>query len=338
MIGVNGVLLYLAQSVDVVGNQEWNLLILEMMHLIFRGVDPAGLAVVSSSGSKKIAKARDPLVAMREAEKSQRLNMRSRRTHRHSNFGGTFKATLGIDSSGGAFKRRGVMLNHPSADPARALARMQPSRRRQGGRKAADLADSMTALRAMGRSECDATRVRSVNANARLDFVPGLRKALFETMLALVRQGFKPLAQSVFKEIMQKSSKLLDSDTLQFMTLVWSALRFYQAFVADEVKNLKEVRSRRKMRAEMAQQVQFCMTEMRLWEFVTRKTEMYAGLDETKMETNWGHAANAAALLREMLSLLRSERDVALRAAAGHHARVRSLLCSAGQRRSALTR
>ena len=57
------------------------------------------------------------------------------------------------------------------------------------------------------------------------------------------------------------------------------------------------------------------MTEKRLWEFVTRKTQMYAGLDETKMEHNWGSVASAAALLREMLTLLRGERENALRAA-----------------------
>ena len=43
---------------------------------------------------------------------------------------------------------------------------------------------------------------------------------------------------------------------------------------------------------------------------------MYAGLDESKLEHNWGSIASAAALLREMLTLLRGERENALRAAA----------------------
>ena len=346
---VVSVVLFLAQSVEVVGNQEWNLLILEMTHLIFRGIDPAGLAAkpvrhggapARAAKSKSAAAAqqqsRDPLVAMRRAENEKRRGVRSRRSRRHSHFGGTFKASVGIDHTGQ--KKRFVMLSHPNADPAAALAKLQPARRRQGGRKAEDLADSRAAMRAMGRRDGDALH-GSAGVNAKLDCVPGLRDALRTTLASFVQHGFKPLAQSVFKEIMKKSSKLIESDTRQFIALVWNALRFYQAFSAEEGAWVREqmsklellgtaagksrrgaieseLRARGKVRGEMAQQVQFCMTETRLWEFVTRKTQMYAGLDESKMEHNWGSVASAAALLREMLTLLRGERENALRAAA----------------------
>ena len=347
-------MLFLAQSVEVVGNQEWNLLILEMTHLIFRGIDPAGLvaAPIRHAGRSSVAKAgsgaasgaaaaaappprRDPLVAMRRAEKSRQGTRGRGSSRRHSHFGASFKARVGVDNRGN--RNRFVMLSHPDADPAAALAKLQPARRRQGGKKADDLADSRAAMSAMGRRDGDALH-GSVGSNAALDAVPGLRVALRKTLVTFVAQGFKPLAQSVFKEIMRKSSKLIDSDTQQFIALLWNALRFYQNYSAEEgrwvraqvakMQMLKtpagkkrrvaieaELKRRNKLRGEMALNVQFCMTEKRLWEFVTRKTQMYAGLDETKMEHNWGSVASAAALLREMLTLLRGERENALRAA-----------------------
>ena len=75
-------------------------------------------------------------------------------------------------------------------------------------------------------------------------------------------------------------------DPRQFIALVWNALRFYQAFSAEEGAWVREqmsklellrtaagksrraaiegeLRARGRVRGEMAQQVQFCMTEVR---------------------------------------------------------------------------
>eukprot|EP00937_MAST-01D_sp_MAST-1D-sp2_P000746 g746.t1 len=193
---------YLAEAIESSENREWNMLLLEIIDLVFRGRDPVLLAKLNVHETLKSSdKPGNDLLAELKAER-QRRSARggARAASRHSHFGGTIRFNSETSAA---------VVTHNVFNPQGGSKQKNLKRRKDKfAQRLVDRAD----MQRFDRSTPLHTRVRATLSKDMSTFM----------------KAYATLMKSVKSEFLRDSSKLLATDKPMFFRVVAFCTEFYR--------------------------------------------------------------------------------------------------------------
>jgi timeless len=306
--------LLLAQLVEDEANRDWNLLLLELFYLLFRGQSPEMVAnedgrhasykhrvgseigkQTSTVGGKRIQEAQhfDPLANMIVQEHRQRLVKKRGIGARHSKFGGSYVLKDEEDQSG----QKLVLHSAWRKMEDRMKSSLPPSKSVLAKQRRADAAAAQTALLTGLRPDAFTvgygygTAMSAPMATKQL----GVRVVLKEFASQFITKAYPALMRSLVRDFRRESARLLPSDMIQYI--------YVSAFCTSFHRRCEDMRLAA-ARASKASCEPFdwgpVSATMDLWSFhfTVKSIDRYLDLKD------WVATGVSVALLKEMVVVL----------------------------------
>ena len=330
--------LLLAQLIENEANREWNLLLLELFYLLFRGQSPLSIAnetgkrhhggdrwrasnATSRLGNNKRVTPQDgyasnsgrnfdPLANMIVSEHQERLARKRGIGARHSKFGGAYVLNQSNVFAQNEEKQSKMVLHSAWRNPEDAMKTRQPKNKsvRQKQREA-DLAAARTA--AITGVRPDAFTVgygygKVMNAPL-ASKQRDVRLVLKEFATQFIKKAYPALMRSLVKDFRRESTRLLPSDMIQYIYLSAFCTSFHRRMEDMRVSAIKAKRKvQRSIHKENGGQEHTSFdwgpvaATMDLWSFhfIVKSIDRYVDLKD------WVATGVAVAGLKEMILVL----------------------------------
>eukprot|EP00939_MAST-03C_sp_MAST-3C-sp1_P001922 g1922.t1 len=286
--------------VELIGGgifEEFNVLVLELIHLIFRGYDPKGIikggvadttaatrgGEFASSGAK--SENRDPFAALMAEDKSRRkLMLSATKSRRHSRFGGCIQVKMLGGMSSVATAPLPVLLR----DPTYVLNKQQPSKRRPTAVMRRQREESELSARMLGTSG-DGTMLPISETTA------GILRDFCEAIVD--GGGYVALMRSIERFMTKRTDNWFTTDNLNFLHVLWFCTRF-RRLRAEHVGRLKDDSAAARKASVLKETV-----TPAIFSFVVHCCKKYDPVAK-EYNSSWGSLGLCVALLAELLATL----------------------------------